>query len=63
MQFSKDEDFGRYPRQREADIAKLTAAGVEAIFEPESLYAAGAVLCGTTPQPLHPDPARLWRQV
>lgn len=46
-QFSKNEDFGQYPRQREMDIAKLAAAGVEAVFEPESLYITGAVRCPT----------------
>ena len=38
MQFSKDEDFDKYPRSNDADIAMLTAVGVDAVFEPSSLY-------------------------
>ena len=38
MQFSRDEDFDKYPRNNDADIAMLTAAGVDAVFEPTSLY-------------------------
>jgi len=38
VQFSRDEDFDKYPRNNDADIAMLTAAGVDAVFEPTSLY-------------------------
>jgi len=37
-QFAAHEDFGRYPRTREADRARLASRGVEAVFEPETLY-------------------------
>ena len=40
-QFAAHEDFGVYPRTREADRAALAAAGVDAVFEPESLYERG----------------------
>ena len=40
-QFAAHEDFGVYPRTREADRAVLSAAGVDAIFEPASLYESG----------------------
>jgi len=40
-QFAAHEDFGVYPRTREADRAALAAAGVDAVFEPASLYEAG----------------------
>ena len=40
-QFAAHEDFGRYPRTREADRALLAARGVEAVFEPETLYHRG----------------------
>lgn len=39
LQFSKNEDFDEYPRQREADRAMLHQAGCAAVFEPASLYA------------------------
>ena len=38
LQFAKNEDFDRYPRQREKDREMLHAAGCHAIFEPASLY-------------------------
>lgn len=37
-QFAAHEDFGRYPRTRESDRASLASKGVEAVFEPETLY-------------------------
>jgi pantothenate synthetase len=37
-QFSQNEDFDKYPRDHEADVAQLTAVGVDAVFEPVSLY-------------------------
>ena len=38
-QFSMNEDFDDYPRQRAADRAMLQQAGCAAVFEPDSLYA------------------------
>jgi len=40
-QFSKNEDFGVYPKSLEEDHRRLNALGVNAIFQPASLYAAG----------------------
>jgi pantoate--beta-alanine ligase len=43
LQFGPNEDFDRYPRTEEADVALLTAAGVDAVFIPavETLYPQG----------------------
>jgi pantoate--beta-alanine ligase len=41
-QFAAHEDFGVYPRTRAADRAALASVGVDAIFEPASLYEGGA---------------------
>lgn len=48
-QFSKNEDFGQYPRDRAADLAKLTQAGVNALFEPTSLYGGACAQRGCIP--------------
>lgn len=44
LQFGPDEDLSRYPRPLEADVAKLEAAGVDALFLPsvDDMYPQGA---------------------
>ncbi|KAL0042229.1 hypothetical protein WJX77_006723 [Trebouxia sp. C0004] len=42
-QFSRNEDFGVYPKARKDDHRKLLAAGCAAVFEPASLYYSGTV--------------------
>lgn len=43
LQFGPNEDFGRYPRAFENDVAQLEALGVDLLFAPavESMYPAG----------------------
>ena len=41
-QFSRNEDFGVYPRSTDSDLAMLHAAGCAAVFMPRSLYHAGS---------------------
>ncbi|KAL3131838.1 hypothetical protein ABBQ38_007551 [Trebouxia sp. C0009 RCD-2024] len=41
-QFSKNEDFGVYPKAREEDHRKLLEMGCAAVFEPLSLYHPGS---------------------
>jgi pantoate--beta-alanine ligase len=43
LQFAPNEDFSRYPRDFEADRAKLDAAGVDLLFapEPDEMYPPG----------------------
>ena len=42
-QFGPNEDFSRYPRDLDGDVAKLASVGVDAVFAPEpaELYPAG----------------------
>lgn len=43
LQFGPNEDFARYPRTLQADLEKLTNAGVDAVFAPNAMeiYPAG----------------------
>src|SRR4051794_19917099 len=34
-QFGPNEDFGRYPRELDADVARCASAGVDVVFAPE----------------------------
>ncbi len=59
LQFGPNEDFERYPRTFEADMEKLSALGVDAVFHPEV-----AVMYPHWPQGTrvlaHPDLAARW---
>ncbi len=45
LQFGPQEDYARYPRQPEEDLAQLAGAGVDAVFAPAlaEMYPEGAV--------------------
>ena len=60
LQFGPNEDFARYPRSFDADVALCADAGADIIFHPENLYSEGGpkvclnvrelgdVLCGVS---------------
>ena len=54
LQFGPNEDFDRYPRTFEADLAICAAAGVDLVFAParEEIYPTGAPLVRVDPGPL-----------
>jgi pantoate--beta-alanine ligase len=54
LQFGPNEDFDRYPRTFEADLAVCQAAGVDLVFAParEEIYPTGAPLVRVAPGPL-----------
>jgi len=53
LQFGPNEDFGRYPRSFESDVAQLEAAGVDLVFAPDvaEMYPAG-FLTSVDPGPI-----------
>jgi pantoate--beta-alanine ligase len=54
LQFGPDEDFGRYPRDLDADLAVCAAHAVDVVFVPsvEQMYPSGAPLVTVDPGPL-----------
>jgi pantoate--beta-alanine ligase len=54
MQFGPNEDFARYPRSIEADVAACAAAGADLLWAPavEDVYPAGPVHTAVAPGPL-----------
>ncbi|MGW4462404.1 pantoate--beta-alanine ligase [Micromonospora sp. NPDC004704] len=54
LQFGPTEDFDKYPRTFDADLAICAAAGVELVFAPsrEEMYPTGAPLVRVDPGPL-----------
>jgi pantoate--beta-alanine ligase len=54
MQFGPSEDFARYPRTLEADLAKCEAAGVDLVWVPsvEDVYPYGSTQVTVQPGPL-----------
>jgi pantoate--beta-alanine ligase len=54
LQFGPSEDFGRYPRDLDADVAVCAAHGVDVVFAPsvDQMYPAGAPAVSVDPGPL-----------
>ena len=57
MQFGPNEDFARYPRTLDADVAACAAAGADLVWAPavEDVYPGGPVRTAVTPGPLGED--------
>jgi pantoate--beta-alanine ligase len=56
-QFAPNEDFSKYPRTFEADVEKLTAAGVDLVYapSPEEMYPQGFTTTISLAGPAHAD--------
>jgi pantoate--beta-alanine ligase len=54
LQFGPNEDFGRYPRTLDADVARCEAAGVDVVWAPsvEDVYPGGEAQVRIDPGPL-----------
>ena len=54
LQFGPNEDFARYPRTLEADVAACEVAGVDLVWAPavEDVYPGGPVQTAVTPGPI-----------
>jgi pantoate--beta-alanine ligase len=54
LQFGPDDDFGRYPRDLEADLAVCASHGVDVAFVPtvEQMYPSGSPVITVDPGPL-----------
>jgi len=54
LQFGPNEDFARYPRTLEADVAACEAAGADLVWAPavEDVYPGGPVQTAVTPGPI-----------